>query len=102
MIIDVIFSEEYLFIITSTAMAVSMSNISEEEHSKHIDGQSNSTNDHDQLRLVDSLNDQKSLERLHGYGEAESEEEDGVNESPDHLGPGVAEGVPPPLAGRDP
>ena len=44
---------------------------------------------------------QEPLDVLHGDGEAESRQEDGVDEGPDHLGPGPAVGVLAPLPGTD-
>ena len=49
-----------------------------------------------------SLTDQEPLYGLHSDGEAESQEEDGVDEGPHHLGPGPAVGVLAPLLGADP
>ena len=82
------------------AMTVAVTHVTEQTHPEQVDGEAHPTNNHDHLRVLDVLDQEEPLEALHSDGEAESEEEDGVDESSDHLGAGVAVRIPDPLSRR--
>ena len=87
---------------TITTMTMSMAHISKEKHAKNIDSQSYSSNQKNQLRVLNCLKHKKPLESLHRYRKAESKQEDSIHQSTHHLRPGPAVRVLAPLLGAHP
>ena len=71
-------------------VAVSMAKY---QHPYQVNQQSNTAHDQNHLWIFNLLDHQESLDCLNRDGEAESIEEDSIDESPHHLRPGPAEGV---------
>ena len=76
-----------------TVMTVAVTNISEYQHSNQIYEKSHTANNQDHLGVLNLLDDKKPLDGLDGYWETQRIEEDRVDESPNDLCPGPAEGV---------
>lgn len=71
----------------------------EDEQPQHVDGQPQRADDEHQLGVVDALGPRQAQHGLHGDGEAERREEDGVAQRAQHLGARVAVGGPQAPAG---
>ena len=67
--------------------------VAEDDHADNVDEEPHPAHDQDHLRVLDLLHEDEPLDGLDRDGEAEGEQEHGVNERAHHLGPRPAEGV---------
>ena len=67
--------------------------VTKDDEADDVDEETHPAHNQDHLWVMDLLRLDESLESLDCDGEAEGEQEHGVDQGPDHLGPGVAEGV---------
>ena len=77
----------------SMAVTVTTAVLVEQTQTNQVDNQTHCANPQDHLRVVDGLRLVEPLQALNSDGEAESHEEDGVDQSSQHLSSSPAEGV---------
>ena len=98
-----------VLLVTRLTMAVTMTvpllptvTVTKDDEAYDVDEETDSANNQDHPGVLDGLRFKEPLEGLDRDGETESEQEHGVDQGPNHLGPGEPECVGVRLPGAQP